>query len=97
MLYKDMIGKILSVLALPLPPARKFSKKPYYLDWYKSGKSQKLLHFQGKTFTDYLQDYTRELKKWYGPLFLPFMRYFVSPLFGKLIVRMIPSAYSGTA
>ena len=97
MLYKDMIGKILNVLALPLPPAWKFTRKPYYLDWYNSGKSQNLLNFQGKTFTDYLQDYTRELKKWYGPLFLPFMRYFVSPLFGKIIVRMIPSSYAGTA
>lgn len=94
MLYKDMIGKILNVLALPLPPAWKFTSKPYYLDWYNSVKSQNLLHFQGKTFTDYIHDYTHELKKWYGPLFLPFMRYFVSPLFGKLIMRLIPSSYA---
>lgn len=97
MLYKEMIGKILSVLSLPLPPAGKFTCKPYYLDWYNSVKSQDLLRFQGKTFSDYLHDYTCELKKWYGPLFIPFMRYFVSPLFGKLIVRLIPSPYSARA
>ena len=32
MLYKDMIGSILGVLRLPLPPARKFTQQPFYLD-----------------------------------------------------------------
>jgi nucleoside-diphosphate-sugar epimerase len=89
MLYKDMIAKILHVLGLPLPPAHKFTRKPYYLDWYDTSSSQGLLNFQNRTFTDYLNDYRERLVHCYTPLFLPFMRHFVGPLFGKLITRFI--------
>lgn len=89
MLYQDMIGAILKVLGLPMPPDRKFTKTPYYLDWYDTGESQELLRFQQKTFADYLEDYAGELTRWFSPLFLPFMRYFVGPIFGKIVVRLI--------
>jgi len=87
MLYEDMISAILGVMRLPLPPARKFTRKPYYLDWYDTSKSQELLHFQGNTFAGYLKDYSQQLVKQYGSGFIPFMRYFVSPVFGKIIVQ----------
>lgn len=87
MLYKDLVGGILRVLGLPLPPAHKFTRKPYYLDWYDTSKAQKLLRYQRKTYSDYLNDFAREVSRVYTPLFLPFMRYFVGPVFGKLIVR----------
>ena len=87
--YEDMISAILKVLGLPLPPARKFTREPYYLDWYDTSQSQELLHFQRKTFDDYLEDYAQELTRRFSPLFLPFMRYFVGPLFSKIIVRII--------
>ncbi len=87
MLYKDLVGGILKVMGLPLPPAIKFTKKPYYLDWYDTSKAQKLLRYQQKSFSDYLNDYSRELSRVYGSWFLPFMRRFVGPVFGKLIVR----------
>ncbi|HEY51809.1 MAG TPA: NAD(P)-dependent oxidoreductase [Dehalococcoidia bacterium] len=89
MYYQDMIGGILKVLGLPMPPADKFTKEPYYLDWYDTGASQLLLQYQRKTFADYLDDYREELTRRFSPLFLPFMRYFVGPLFGWLIVRLI--------
>ena len=89
MYYEDMIGAILRVLGLPMPPARKFTTEPYYLDWYDTSRSQELLHFQQKTFADYLADYAQELTRRFTPLFLPFMRYFVGPIFGKIIVRII--------
>ena len=89
MLYKDMIGAILKVLGLPMPPADKFTKEPYYLDWYDTDNSQLLLQYQRKTFADYLDDYRQELTRYFSPLFLPFMRYFVGPLLGKIIVRLI--------
>ena len=84
-----MIGAILRVLGLPLPPARKFTRQPYYLDWYDTSRSQELLRFQQKTFDDYLEDYARELSRSFSPLFLPFMRYFVGPIFGRIIARII--------
>jgi len=89
MLYKDMIGAILKVLGLPLPPVRKFTRHPYYLDWYYTSKSQQLLNYQQKTFNDYLIDYARGLTRRFSPLFLPFMRYFVGPVFGRIIVGLI--------
>lgn len=89
MLYKDMVGSILGVMGLPLPPAHKFTEKPYYLDWYDTSKSQELLNFQRKSFADYLKDYSRGLTRQYSALFLPFMRYVVSPLFGKAVVQLM--------
>jgi nucleoside-diphosphate-sugar epimerase len=87
MLYKDMIQGILGVMGLPLPSTHKFTTEPYYLDWYDTTKSQALLNFQRHTFADYIRDFSRELARQYGSGFLPFMRNFVGPVFGKVIVR----------
>jgi nucleoside-diphosphate-sugar epimerase len=89
MLYKEMVGSVLDVMGLPLPPADKFTREPYYLDWYDTSRSQELLKFQQKSFADYLRDYTKGLTRRYTTLFLPFMRYFVSPLFGKAVVQFM--------
>ncbi len=86
MLYKDMIRAMMGIMGLPLPPAHKFTTEPYYLDWYDTTKSQELLKFQRHTFADYLKDYAKELTRQYGAGFLPFMRRFVGPVFGKVIV-----------
>jgi len=87
MLYKDIIRSMMGIMGLPLPPARKFTTEPYYLDWYDTTKSQELLKFQRHTFSDYLKDYSKELARKYGSGFLPFMRRFVGPVFGKVIVQ----------
>jgi nucleoside-diphosphate-sugar epimerase len=87
MLYSDMIRAMMGTMGLPLPPARKFTTEPYYLDWYDTTKAQELLRFQRHTFADYLKDYSRELARQYGAGFLPFMRRFIGPVFGKLIVQ----------
>jgi nucleoside-diphosphate-sugar epimerase len=87
MLYKDMIRAMMGIMGLPLPPAHKFTTQPYYLDWYDTTKSQELLKFQRHTFADYLKDYSKELARQYGLGFLPFMRHFVGPVFGKVIVQ----------
>ena len=89
MLYKDMICGILGVLKLPVPPKKKFTAQPFPLDWYDTGRSEELLRFQRKGFGDYLDDYSRELSRRFSPLFLPFMRHFVGPLFGKAIVKFM--------
>jgi nucleoside-diphosphate-sugar epimerase len=89
MLYRDMVGRILGVMGLPLPPAEKFTKEPFYLDWYDTSKSQELLKFQHKTFDDYLADYSRGLSQRYTPLFVPWMRYLVSPLLGRVVVQFM--------
>ena len=87
MLYKDMIRSMMGIMGLPLPPARKFTTEPYYLDWYDTTQSQEILKFQKHTFADYLKDYSRGLARQYGTGFLPFMRRFVGPVFGRLIVQ----------
>jgi len=89
MLYKNMVGSVLNVMGLPLPPSDKFAREPFYLDWYDTTESQKLLDFQRKSFGDYLNDYSRGLTRRYSALFLPFMRYFVSPLFGRAVVQFM--------
>jgi len=89
MSYRDMVGDIMGVMRLPLPPTEKFTKEPFYLDWYDTTKSQELLRYQRKTFGDYLRDYSQGLSRRYSTLFLPFMRYFVSPVFGKVVVQFM--------
>jgi hypothetical protein len=89
MLYRDMVGNIMGVMGLPLPPAEKFAREPYYLDWYDTTKSQEFLKYQRKTFSDYLRDYSQGLTRRYSTLFLPFMRYLVSPVFRKVVVQFM--------
>ena len=89
MYYQDMVGSIMGIMGLPLPPAHKFTQEPYYLDWYDTSRSQELLNFQRKTFADYLRDYAGGLTRRYSTLFLPFMRHIVSPLFGKAVVQFM--------
>ena len=89
MLYRDMLGGALGVLGLPLPPSGKFSQQPYCTDWYDTSRAQELLQFQRKTFEDFCQDLSAEFSKKYSPLFVPFMRYFIGPVFGRVIVRLM--------
>jgi hypothetical protein len=76
-------------MGLPLPPEQKFSREPYDLDWYDTSKAQELLKFQRKGFADYIKDYANGLTRRYTSLFIPFMRYFVSPVFGKVVVEFM--------
>ncbi len=87
--YRDLIAAILNVMGLPVPPEYKFTSKPYYLDWYDTSKSESMLTYNIKTFAHYMQDYTKELSRRFTPAFVPFMRYFVGPVFGWMVVRFM--------
>ena len=89
MLYRDMVRGILGIMRLPVPPDGKFTRQPYYLDYYDTSKSEQLLHYQHKTFTEYLGDCRGTLARRFTPAFVPFMCYFVGPLFGKMIARLM--------
>lgn len=85
MLFEDMLRVLLGTFGLPLPPRHKFAREPYALDWYDTTRSQELLNFQHKTLDDYSKDLARQFP---APL-LALMRYFIGPLFGRLIVRLM--------
>jgi nucleoside-diphosphate-sugar epimerase len=89
MTYKEMVSRMLEVYGLPLPPESKFTKVPYYLDWYDTAKSQLLLKFQKRTFQNFIDDLAEQINKKYTYLFIPMMKKFIGPLFGWLIVRSI--------
>jgi nucleoside-diphosphate-sugar epimerase len=89
MTYKEMVSRMLDVYGLPLPPESKFTKVPYYLDWYDTAKSQLLLKFQKRTFQNFIDDLASQINKRYTALFIPLMKNFIGPLFGWLIVRSI--------
>jgi nucleoside-diphosphate-sugar epimerase len=84
-LYEDMLRAVLGTFGLPLPPRHKFTKEPYVLDWYDTGRSQELLNYQRKT----LDDYSKDLAKQFPAPFIALMRYFIGPVFGRLIVRLM--------
>ncbi len=85
MLYEDMLRVVLGTLGLPLPPRHKFAEEPYPLHWYDTSRSQELLKFQQKT----LDDYSRDLANQFPAPFIALMRYFIGPVFGRLIVRFL--------
>ncbi len=89
MLYRDMVRGILGIMRLPVPPADKFTRQPYYLDYYDTSRSEQLLRYQHKTFTDYLGDCRGTLARRFTPAFVPFMFYFVGPVFGRMIARLM--------
>ena len=85
MLFEDMLGVLLGTFGLPLPPQHKFSEEPYPLHWYDTSTSQELLNFQHKT----LDDYSKDLARQFPAPFIALMRYFIGPVFGRLIVRLL--------
>jgi len=52
------------------PPKKKFTKKPYPLDWYDTSESQNLLNYQSKTIYDYANDIKETLV--YNPKIIRF-------------------------
>jgi len=84
MRYQDMMHAFFGALGLPLPPKHKFTDEPFELDWYDTTDSQELLKFQRKTIDDYSHDLTNQ----YPTLLVSMMRYFIGPIFGKVIVRL---------
>lgn len=89
MTYKDMLGGAFGTLGLPLPPARKFSQEPYCVDWYDTVGSQEMLHYQTKTYDDFRRDLARNIAGPISPAVVPLMRYFIGPIFGRLVVRLL--------
>ncbi|MCL5952588.1 MAG: NAD(P)-dependent oxidoreductase [Chloroflexi bacterium] len=89
MLHRERVRAILDILGLPLPPAERFSRQPAPMDWYDTTKSEQILHYQTRTFSDSLLDYRAALSRRYSPLFVPLMRYLVGPRLGRWIVRWI--------
>lgn len=85
MVYKEMLRGVFRPFGLPLPPPHKFTREPYDLDWYDTSRSQELLQFQHRT----LDDYSRDMAKQYPAPLIIFMRYFVGPVFGKAIIRLL--------
>ena len=89
MTYGDMLGGAFGVLGLPLPPARKFSRQPYCVDWYDTVGSQELLRYQTKTYDDFRRDLARNIAGPLSPAVVPLMRYLVGPVFGRVIIRFL--------
>jgi nucleoside-diphosphate-sugar epimerase len=85
MLFEDMLRAILNTFGFPLPPQKEFATEPFPLHWYDTSASQELLKFQRKTLDDYAKDFSRQ----FPAPFLAFMRHFIGPVFGRLIVRAL--------
>ena len=89
MVYRDILGGAFGPLGLPLPPAHKFSKVPYCIDWYDTAESQALLDYQRKSFEQFCMDLRRNVAGPFSFIVVPLMRYFIGPVFGRIIVRLL--------
>jgi nucleoside-diphosphate-sugar epimerase len=85
MYYEDLVRASMGTFGLPLPPRHKFAEGPFAMDWYDTSESQALLRYQRKTLDDYSLDLARQFP---APL-LAFMHYFIGPVFGRLIARLL--------
>jgi UDP-glucose 4-epimerase len=85
MLFEDLLRAALGTFGLPLPPQGRSTQEPFPLHWYDTTESQDLLSYQTKTLADYSTDLGKQMP---APL-AALMRYFIGPVFGKLIVRLM--------
>ncbi len=67
------------------PPKKKFTNKPYPLDWYDTSESQNLLNYQSKTIYDYANDIKKNL------VFNPKIIKFFAPIIELFIYNVILS------
>ena len=56
MLYQEQLKRTFDYLGMPEPDWKKFSDKPFPLDWYDTAEAQSILRFQNRTLDDYLTD-----------------------------------------
>jgi nucleoside-diphosphate-sugar epimerase len=61
MTYREQILRTFALWGFPEPAWEKFTDKPFYLDWYDTTESQRILQFQNRTFDDYLRDFSKAL------------------------------------
>ncbi|MFH1539898.1 MAG: NAD(P)-dependent oxidoreductase [bacterium] len=83
MTYREQTKRTFDFLGLPEPDWSKFTDKPFYLDWYDTVESQRILKFQNRDFGDYLRDFKKALgMKYYGS------RYVAGPAMKLLGIRL---------
>ncbi|HMF30945.1 MAG TPA: NAD(P)-dependent oxidoreductase [Candidatus Lokiarchaeia archaeon] len=61
-LFRDFFNGIMTAVGIGMLPDAAFGDQPFYIDWLDTEESERLLHYQQKTFRDFLQ----ELKKAMG-------------------------------
>ena len=61
MLYRDEIMRTFKLLGFPEPNWRKFTDKPFNLDWYDTTEAQRILKFQSRDFEVFLKDFRENL------------------------------------
>ncbi|MBD3351027.1 MAG: NAD-dependent epimerase/dehydratase family protein [Candidatus Lokiarchaeota archaeon] len=77
--YHEIIEKMMGVFNIPLPDRSKFTTNWYYIDYYDTTTSQKLLNYQTRTLDNFIDDFRQnigiggEIVKFFGPI----AKYFV--------------------
>ncbi len=75
--YRDLATMVLEAVGVGMLPEAAFSPHPFAVDWLDTNESQRVLRFQSRTLTDYVQDVRSVL----GPLrlFIPALRPILRP------------------
>lgn len=72
--YEDFLRPVLTALGVGMLPAEAFSQEQFATDWFDTGESQRLLHYQTRTLADYVADivnrmsWRREIAAAFRPL-----------------------------
>jgi nucleoside-diphosphate-sugar epimerase len=58
-LYRDYLGRMLTMMGINMLPAQAFGSEPYCTDWLDTEESQRLLTYQRSSFDDLMHQLTR--------------------------------------
>ncbi len=77
--YGEIVAGVMNALGIGMLPEEAFSRAPFATDWVDSDESERLLHYQRRTFADYLMDLRRQFgaRRFLVRLFRPFVRHWL--------------------
>jgi nucleoside-diphosphate-sugar epimerase len=76
MYYRDFLGDLLDAFGIGNLPDGAFGKEPFYTDWMETEKSQKILHYQSRSFKYFVRKIKSMwgIRRWFVKMFFLFSR-----------------------
>ena len=76
---RELVERVMEAVGVGMLPEDAFTDEPYPTDWLDTEESQKLLNFQRRTLSDYIEDVKKTIgfRRFFIQLFRPFIRVWI--------------------
>jgi len=76
---RDLVGEVLEAVGIGILPEKAFASKSFYTDWMDTRESQRLLNYQNRVLSDYINDIKTSMgfKRYLVRFVKPFVRYWL--------------------